>query len=183
MKYIIANDIHGSHYYANIIVEAFHQHEADKLLLLGDLLYHGPRNDLPRDYNPKLVIPLLNSLKHKIIAVRGNCDSEVDQMVLEFPCLADYTILMDEGRQIFLTHGHIYHPNNMPLLNKNDIFMYGHIHIPISNKENDIHILNAGSISIPKENSAHSYAVLENNTYTLYDENHQTIYVYLIKNN
>lgn len=180
MKYVIANDIHGSYYYANIIKEAFILHHADKLLLLGDLLYHGPRNDLPKDYNPKLVIPLLNGLKDKIIAIRGNCDSEVDQMVLEFPCLADYTILYDQGRQIFLTHGHIYHPNHMPLLQENDIFIFGHIHIPVVKQQDGIHILNAGSISIPKENTHHSYAVLENYTFTLYDETHHIIEEYTL---
>ncbi len=178
MKYVITSDIHGSAYYANKIVEAMQLHQADKLLLIGDLLYHGPRNDLPMDYNPKLVLAALNALKHKIIAVRGNCDSEVDQMVLDFPCLGDYTIIHENKRQICLSHGHIFHEQHLPPLNENDIFIFGHIHVPMFKKVNGIHILNAGSISLPKENSAHSYATLENNTFTLYDDTHQIIHIH-----
>ncbi len=180
MKYIIANDIHGSYYYAKKIVDAYTLHQADILLLLGDILYHGPRNDLPKEYNPKKVIPLLNEIKDKIIAIRGNCDSEVDQMVLEFSCLADYTIIVDGARKLFLTHGHIYHPEHLPHLQKNDIFLFGHIHVPVMEVKNGIHILNAGSISIPKENSQHSYAVLENDTFTLYNDVHEILHVHTL---
>lgn len=181
MKIMIASDIHGSAYYAQIIKDAFHQHNCDKLLLLGDLLYHGPRNPLPYEYNPKEVIEILNSLKHNIIAVRGNCDAEVDQMVLSFPLMSDYTIISVDGYQIFASHGHIYSPQKLPMLNENDVFVFGHIHIPMAKKENLIHIINPGSITLPKENTPHTYAILENKTVTIYDENHSIYLNYVLQ--
>ena len=108
MKYMFASDIHGSAYYCRKMLDAFEKEEADRLLLLGDLLYHGPRNDLPKDYAPKEVIPMLNAYKNVIYNVQGNCDAEVDQMVLEFPIMADYALLELEGRTFYLSHGHIY---------------------------------------------------------------------------
>lgn len=172
MKLLIASDIHGSSYYAKIIKEAFEIHACDMLLLLGDVLYHGPRNDLPRDYAPKEVIPIFNSLKDKIIAVRGNCEAEVDQMVLEFDCLQDMKTIIFEDYKLVASHGHIYSPEHLPILNKGDIFCFGHIHVPVIEKKDGIHILNPGSITIPKNNSAHSYMILENKEVSLYDDTH-----------
>lgn len=108
MKWMIASDLHGSAFYCRQMIKAFQREGADRLLLLGDLLYHGPRNDLPEGYAPKEVIPLLNSLKQKLLCVRGNCDAEVDQMVLDFPILADYAVLPVGGRLVYATHGHVH---------------------------------------------------------------------------
>lgn len=163
MKWLIASDIHGSAYYCEKLLSAFEKENADKLLILGDVLYHGPRNDLPKDYAPKRVIEMLNGIKDKIMCVRGNCDTEVDQMVLKFPVLADYGILSVENRMIYATHGHKYGPENLPPLENGDILLFGHIHVPKCYEENGILILNPGSVSIPKENSEHSYMILEGN--------------------
>lgn len=163
MKWMIASDLHGSAYYCRKMLEALDREGADRLFLLGDLLYHGPRNDLPRDYAPKEVIPLLNSLKGKLFCIRGNCDAEVDQMVLDFPVLADYAVLPTEQRLIYATHGHIYNVKNLPPLAPGDILLHGHTHVPAWTEfgENNLY-LNPGSLSIPKENSPHSYMTLEN---------------------
>lgn len=163
MKWLIASDIHGSAYYCEKLLSAFEEEKADKLLILGDVLYHGPRNDLPKDYAPKRVIEMLNGIKDKIMCVRGNCDTEVDQMVLKFPVLADYGILNVGSRMIYATHGHKYGPDNLPPLENGDILLFGHIHVPKCYEENGILILNPGSVSIPKENSEHSYMTLEGN--------------------
>lgn len=161
MKWLIASDIHGSFYYCEKLLEAFKNEKADKLLLLGDVLYHGPRNDLPKDYAPKKVIALLNGMKDRILCVRGNCDTEVDQMVLEFPILADYAVIESKGRMIYATHGHKYSPENLPPIQKGDVLLYGHIHVPKCVEDNGFLYLNPGSVSIPKENSAHGYMTLE----------------------
>lgn len=165
MKWMIASDLHGSAYYCRKMLEAFEREEADRLFLLGDLLYHGPRNDLPREYAPKEVIPLLNGKKEKLLCVRGNCDAEVDQMVLEFPVLADYAVLPVGRRLIYATHGHIYHVKNLPPLAPGDVLLHGHTHVPawIEFGQGNLY-LNPGSVSIPKENSPHSYMTLEGNT-------------------
>ena len=165
MKWMIASDLHGSAYYCRKMLEAFEREGADRLFLLGDLLYHGPRNDLPREYAPKEVIPLLNGKKEKLLCVRGNCDAEVDQMVLEFPVLADYAVLPVRQRLIYATHGHIYHVKNLPPLAPGDVLLHGHTHVPAWTKFGQGNLyLNPGSVSIPKENSPHSYMTLEENT-------------------
>ena len=165
MKWMIASDLHGSAKYCRQMVEAFEREGADRLLLLGDLLYHGPRNDLPREYAPKEVIPLLNGKKEKLLCVRGNCDAEVDQMVLEFPVLADYAVLPVGQRLIYATHGHIYHVKNLPPLAPGDVLLHGHTHVPAWTEFGQGNLyLNPGSVSIPKENSPHSYMTLEGNT-------------------
>ena len=165
MKWMIASDLHGSAYYCRKMLEAFEQEGADRLFLLGDLLYHGPRNDLPREYAPKEVIPLLNGKKEKLLCVRGNCDAEVDQMVLEFPVLADYAVLPVGQRLIYATHGHIYHVKNLPPLAPGDVLLHGHTHVPAWTEFGQGNLyLNPGSVSIPKENSPHSYMTLEENT-------------------
>lgn len=161
MKWMIASDLHGSAYYCKKMVEAFEREGADRLLMLGDLLYHGPRNDLPRDYAPKEVIPMLNGLKNKLCCVRGNCEAEVDQMVLPFPVLADYCLLEQKGRVLFATHGHHYNLENPPLLRPGDVLLHGHTHIPAKDNSLGFWYLNPGSVSIPKENSPHSYMTLE----------------------
>ena len=165
MEWMIASDLHGSAYYCRKMLEAFEREGADRLFLLGDLLYHGPRNDLPREYAPKEVIPLLNGKKEKLLCVRGNCDAEVDQMVLEFPVLADYAVLPVGQRLIYATHGHIYHVKNLPPLAPGDVLLHGHTHVPAWTEFGQGNLyLNPGSVSIPKENSPHSYMTLEGNT-------------------
>lgn len=165
MKWMIASDLHGSAYYCRKMLEAFEREGADRLFLLGDLLYHGPRNDLPREYAPKEVIPLLNGKKEKLLCVRGNCDAEVDQMVLEFPVLADYAVLPVGQRLIYATHGHIYHVKNLPPLAPGDVLLHGHTHVPAWTEFGQGNLyLNPGSVSIPKEDSPHSYMTLEGNT-------------------
>ena len=168
MKWFIASDIHGSFYYAEKMVEAFNKEKADKMLLLGDILYHGPRNDLPRDYNPKKVITLLNDIKDKIICVHGNCDAEVDQMVLEFPIMADYEIIQDGKVKIFATHGHKYNESNLP--NEDfDVLLHGHTHVPKRIDHESYTYINPGSVSIPKEDSHHGYLIFENGNFTFKD--------------
>ena len=165
MKWMIASDLHGSAYYCRKMLEAFEREGADRLFLLGDLLYHGPRNDLPREYAPKEVIPLLNGKKEKLLCVRGNCDAEVDQMVLEFPVLADYAVLPVGQRLIYATHGHIYHVKNLPPLAPGDVLLHGHTHVPAWTEFGQGNLyLNPGSVSIPKEDSPHSYMTLKGNT-------------------
>ena len=165
MKWMIASDLHGSAYYCRKMLEAFEREGADRLFLLGDLLYHGPRNDLPREYAPKEVIPLLNGKKEMLLCVRGNCDAEVDQMVLEFPVLADYAVLPVGRRLIYATHGHIYHVKNLPPLAPGDVLLHGHTHVPAWTEFGQGNLyLNPGSVSIPKENSPHSYMTLDGNT-------------------
>lgn len=162
MKLMIASDIHGSYYYCDKLVKAFNEEKADKLVLLGDILYHGPRNDLPCEYEPKKVINILNGIKDKILCVRGNCDTEVDQMVLEFPVMADYAVLNIDGTVMYLTHGHHYNPDNLLPMNNGEILLYGHTHIPKDEIVNGIRCINPGSVSIPKENSNNSYVIFEN---------------------
>lgn len=165
MKLMIASDIHGSAYYCRLMLEAFQREKADKLILLGDILYHGPRNDLPKEYAPKEVITLLNGMKDKILCIRGNCDTEVDQMVLEFPILADYSVILNGKHIIYATHGHKYNEDNLPPLQKGDILLNGHTHIPKCINYDNYVYMNPGSVSIPKENSSHSYMVVEENKY------------------
>ena len=165
MKWMIASDLHGSAYYCRKMLEAFEREGADRLFLLGDLLYHGPRNDLPREYAPKEVIPLLNGKREKLLCVRGNCDAEVDQMVLEFPVLADYAVLPVGQRLIYATHGHIYHVKNLPPLAPGDVLLHGHTHVPAWTEFGQENLyLNPGSVRIPKENRPHSYMTLEGHT-------------------
>lgn len=162
MKIFIASDIHGSSYYCKELLKAFENEKADKILLLGDILYHGPRNDLPKEYCPKEVIALLNPLKDKILCVRGNCDTEVDQMVLEFPVLSDYALLYVDGVTVFATHGHIYSEEKLPPISRGDVLLCGHTHVPKCTEHEDFVYMNPGSVSIPKEDSHHGYMTLEN---------------------
>ena len=161
MKWMFASEIHGSAAFCEKLLAAFGREQADRLLLLGDLLYHGPRNDLPQGYAPKEVIAQLSGVKDKVFCVRGNCEAEVDQMVLPFPVLADYCLLEQKGRVIFATHGHHYNLENPPLLQPGDVLLHGHTHIPAKDNSLGFWYLNPGSVSIPKESSPHSYMTLE----------------------
>ena len=161
MKLVIASDIHGSAYYCGKLMEVLETFQPDKLLLLGDLLYHGPRNDLPRDYAPKQVIPMLSKYADKIIAVRGNCEAEVDQMVLPFPCMADSARLEVDGKVFYLTHGHHESPDNLPQLPEGSVFLSGHTHVKMDEVRGGIRCINPGSVSIPKDGS-HSCLIFEN---------------------
>ena len=166
---MIASDIHGSAYYCEKMLRAYEKEEAEKLLLLGDILYHGPRNDLPKDYAPKKVIEMLNAIKNEILCVRGNCDTEVDQMVLDFPVLLEYGFLYDQGKMFFITHGHKFNPDNLPQMKKGDILLTGHTHIPAFDQYEDYIYINPGSVSIPKKNSAHSYILYEDGKFFFKD--------------
>ena len=160
MKLFIASDIHGSAVYCLKMLAAYDREQADRLLLLGDILYHGPRNDLPEGYAPKEVITLLNERRGDILCVRGNCDTEVDQMVLQFPILAEYAFLEAEGRTMLATHGHHFNTQNPPPLRKGEILLHGHTHVPAWENHGDYCYLNPGSVSIPKENTARGYMTL-----------------------
>ena len=166
MKLMIASDIHGSAFYCRKMLEAYNNEKADKLLILGVILYHGPRNDLPCEYAPKEVIAMLNPMADELLCVRGNCDTEVDQMVLDFPVLAEYAVFYVDGKMIFATHGHNFNPANPPKIKKGDILLNGHTHVPAFDVTDKFTYVNPGSVSIPKENSEHGYIILENNTLT-----------------
>ena len=167
MKLMFASDIHGSAYYCRKMLEAYQAEEAGRLILLGDILYHGPRNDLPKEYAPKEVIAMLNLMKNDICAVRGNCEAEVDQMVLDFLVMADYALILYGERNLYATHGHIYNENNLPPLKNGDILIHGHTHVLKAEKREDYTLLNPGSVSIPKEGNPPSYAILEDGLFTI----------------
>ncbi len=181
MRLMIASDIHGSAYYCRKMLASFAAEGVDRLLLLGDILYHGPRNDLPRGYGPKEVIAMLNPMRESILCVRGNCDTEVDQMVLEFPVMAEYCLLELDGQTVFATHGHVWNPQNPPMLKDGDILLNGHTHIPAcehfeipcaggaalqgAGHAGGYVYMNPGSVSIPKNGSGHGYMVYQNGTF------------------
>lgn len=167
MKYMIASDLHGSAAHVARLLDAWRREGADTLLLLGDLLYHGPRNMLPEGYDTKQVLAMLNSLAGHIIAVRGNCDAEVDQWVLDFPIMADYEIIEYGTRKLFLTHGHLYDPiEKLPPIGAEDVMLSGHTHVPASFRNSGgVWFLNPGSVSIPKNGSPHSYMTLEGDVF------------------
>jgi uncharacterized protein len=169
MKIFFMSDLHGSLYYTKKALDNFKKENADYIVILGDELYHGARNPLPSEYNPKEVAQLLNEFADKIIAIRGNCDSEVDEMVLDFPMMATYSIILYDNRRLFLTHGHIYNEDNLPNLSGGDVFIYGHTHISKAEKQGAIFIINPGSITFPKGNCTNSYGVLEESTFKLKD--------------
>ena len=165
MKWFIASDIHGSAYCCKMMLERYKEETAGRLLLLGDILYHGPRNDLPLCYAPKEVIAMLSEKGSETLSVRGNCDCEVDQMVLPFPVLADYTVLDTGSRLIFATHGHLFSPSRPLPMKKGDILLSGHTHVPRCEETDGLVFLNPGSVSIPKEGSVRSYMTLENGVF------------------
>ena len=161
MRWMIASDIHGSAVYCREMLRAYEREGAERLLLLGDLLYHGPRNDLPEGYAPKEVIPMLNGMRDEILCVRGNCDTEVDQMVLDFPMMANYALISEGSCRIYATHGHIYHAGNLPPLRPGDILLHGHTHVPVWERAGEIRVMNPGSVSIPKGGSERGYMTME----------------------
>lgn len=177
MKLMIASDIHGSAFYCKKLLDAYKKEKPDKLVLLGDILYHGPRNDLPKDYAPKEVISMLNDMKENIICVRGNCDTEVDQMVLDFPIMSEQGLLYVNDKTIYISHGHKLDGIHAPMLQYGDILICGHTHIPACETRINYTYMNPGSVSIPKEGSHHSYMILEDKFYwkdldgTVYMEN------------
>lgn len=175
MKWMIASDLHGSYSACRKMLARFEAEHAERLLLLGDLLYHGPRNDLPEEYNPKGVIGLLNEQKQNLLCVRGNCDAEVDQMVLEFPILSDSLLFFVNGHTVFATHGHIFNEQNRPPLHKGDVLLHGHTHIPVMESRGDWTLLNPGSVAIPKNGSQPSYFTMQDGLFTLHalEDGHQ----------
>ena len=164
MKLLIASDIHGSAFWCGRLLELARREQPDQLILLGDLLYHGPRNDLPKGYAPKEVIPMLSAWKERIMAVRGNCEAEVDQMVLPFPCMADYAQLSVDGFRIYITHGHLWNPENLPPLAPGSIFLFGHTHVKLDVVVEGVRCINPGSVSIPKDGT-NSCVIYENDEF------------------
>lgn len=181
MKFMFASDIHGSKKECEKLFTLFKEEKADRLILLGDYLYHGPRNGIPEDYDPKVVAEILNQHKSEIFCVRGNCDSEVDQMMLEFPMMADYMILpLTQNKLAFVTHGHLYNTTNLPPLKTGDLIIHGHTHIPTVEKNETYTYLNPGSVSFPKSEHGSSYIIYENEKFAIKTFDRQEIYTYNI---
>ena len=169
MKYLVISDIHGSYYYLEKVINIFNNDNFDKLIILGDILYHGPRNDLPKGYEPKKVVSLLNQYKEKIIAIKGNCDAEVDEMVLDFP-LHDKLILKLNDMNVLLIHGQHLKFNQEDVANQNiNIIFYGHYHICGFKNISNITYINPGSISLPKEKLNHTYIIFDDKTILIKD--------------
>ena len=178
MKWMIASDLHGSAKCCRLLLEAFRREGAERLILLGDLLYHGPRNDFPEEYDTRAVTALLNTAKDRLLCVRGNCDSEVDQMVLEFPIMADYALLEWDGAVLYATHGHIWNEENTPPMTRGTVLLNGHFHVPAARRHDGWHYINPGSTSIPKDGSPESYLILEHNVFTWKDMNGKAYQTY-----
>ena len=175
MKLLIMSDIHGDYEALSKVFEYYEKDHCDGILCLGDILYHGPRNDLPHGYAPKKCIPLLNAHKDEIIAVRGNCDAEVDQMVLDSPMRADYALYHIDGHTFFLTHGHLYNEQTMPHLKKGDVYLYGHFHVPVFEEADEgYYKVNPNSISLPKKGEA-GFLEYEDGVFTRYNMNHDIL--------
>ena len=158
MNIVIASDIHGSAEWCRKLVAEIEAESPDQVILLGDLLYHGPRNPLPDGYAPAEVAGMLNSIASQVVAVRGNCDAEVDQMMLDFPCMADYALVADGDRKLFCTHGHVFSPEEPPRLAEGTLFLSGHTHVKVDEVRDGIRFVNPGSVSLPKDGT-HSFAV------------------------
>jgi len=166
MKYMVASDIHGSGLYCEMLMERYKEEKPDKLILLGDILYHGPRNALPDEYNTSKVIDLLNEISENIICVHGNCDSEVDQMVLSFPITLAYYTFEIGGKTVFATHGHVYNNDNLPQIDGKFILLHGHTHVSCCETYDTHTYMNPGSVSIPKENTPRGYMIIDDNDFT-----------------
>lgn len=169
MRYFIISDIHGSSLYLEKVLQHFHNGQYDYLVLLGDILYHGPRNAIPEGYNPQKVVSLLNPLASRILACRGNCEAEVDQMLLDFPCMGDYTLFSDEKISFFATHGHRFTPEHFPKGPGTCVFLSGHTHLWLLEKQGEVICCNPGSITLPKENRPHTFATYENHCLQIKD--------------
>ena len=169
MKIVFLSDIHGSRSRLARALEAIKRESYDYIAVLGDALYHGPRNALPDDYNPAATAEMLNTLSEKIIAVRGNCDSEVDQMLIRYPMMGDYAMVLSDERRIFLCHGHIHTPADPPFLSNGDIFAFGHTHVPLAEKKEGLFLFNPGSVSIPKAGNPASYGTYDGKSITVKD--------------
>lgn len=165
MKLVIASDIHGSAKWCREVMGVIEEVAPDKVVLLGDLLYHGPRNPLPDEYSPAEVATMLNGVAKHVVAVRGNCDAEVDQMMLEFPCMADYAIVTDGSQQLYCTHGHLFSPESLPPLPEGTAFLYGHFHVKRDEVVGGIRLFNPGSAAIPKDGT-HSVGVYEDGSFS-----------------
>lgn len=175
MKLMFISDIHGSLYWLERALEAVEEEGPHTLVILGDFLYHGPRNPLPEGYDPQGVAARLNAYGKSLVAVRGNCDAEVDQMLLQFPMMGDYVLILHEGRKIYATHGHGFSIDRLPPLSEGDVFIQGHTHLPVAGIKDGIIVLNPGSIALPKENNPHSYAVLDQGVFTIKDFEGNTV--------
>ena len=162
MKLFIVSDLHGSAEYCRQMIDAFVNENADKMIILGDVLYHGPRNDLPEVYSPKAVLAMLDAVKENVICVSGNCDAEIDRMLLPFPVVSDLGVIFVDGLNIYFAHGHKETPN----LLKGDIYITGHTHVQLNAVENGYYHLNPGSVSLPKEDSKQGYIVYEDKKFT-----------------
>ena len=181
MKFLICSDIHGSSHYCSLLIEKIKEEKADRVIILGDILYHGPRNDLPKGYAPKEVILMLNEISDKLLCVRGNCEAEVDAMVLDFPVMAEYAAIPTKDKIIYTTHGHIHNELTPPPLTEGDILLCGHTHIPKCENFGTFTYLNPGSVSIPKENSPHSYMTFDGDKFLWKNlENGETYMEYTI---
>ena len=167
MKFVIASDLHGAAPAVRTLSQRIDEEAPDRVLLLGDLLYHGPRNDLPEGYAPKEVLAILNDMAERVIAVRGNCDAEVDQMVLQFPIMADYALFDLDGRTAFITHGHLFNLDNLPPHKPGDLLIHGHTHVLTVQEKDGMTYINPGSAALPKENHPKSYMIYENGVFTI----------------
>lgn len=167
-KLAIISDIHGSSAGLNRALEQADREGAERILLLGDLLYHGPRNPLPEGYDPQEVARVLNSRKAQVVgAVRGNCDAEVDQMLIDFAIMGEYAVLLQEERRLFVTHGHHHSMDNLPELSAGDVFMQGHTHVPVAEKREGLYLFNPGSVSLPKGGYPASYGLSDESGLTV----------------
>lgn len=167
MKLMFASDIHGSRSATEAVLRQYAREGADRLILLGDLLYHGPRNDLPDAYDPKAVTALLNAAKNELLCVRGNCDAEVDQMVLEFPILADYALMDLDGTTAFVTHGHLFSTDCLPPHKPGDLLIHGHTHLLTVQQQDGMTYINPGSAALPKGGNPKSYMIYEHGVFTI----------------
>lgn len=165
MKFFIVSDIHGSAFYCRKALEAYRREGADRMLLLGDILYHGPRNPLPEEYDPPAVAKMLNAMKKEILCVRGNCDAEVDQMVLDFPVLADYALIAAGTHMIFVTHGHLFNNEQLPPLNDGDVLLHGHTHLSVCEDHGSYVYMNPGSVSLPKQDHPRGCMTFDGNEF------------------
>lgn len=170
MRFAVASDIHGSLTWMRAVERVVEGFSPDRVILLGDLLYHGPRNPLPEGYDPMAVAGILNGMASRIVAVRGNCDAEVDQMVLDFPCMADYALVSDGELSLFCTHGHLFSPDEPPALAQGSVFLHGHFHVKCDEMvlpagwDAPLRVVNPGSVGYPKDGS-HSMLLIEDGAF------------------